>query len=191
MCGADNRSGQSPRYRWGSSPRVRSRPRKLQKTVSTDRIISACAEQTIQPRTRRNTRRDHLRVCGADFLQFGERLGGEGSSPRVRSRRTVHIRRLLLTGIISACAEQTASVACCGRGDWDHLRVCGADDTVTVLPLGMLGSSPRVRSRPDPRDRRQRVRGIISACAEQTHLRMKSACAAKDHLRVCGADHAA
>ena len=51
-----------------------------------------------------------------------------------------------------------------------------------------LGSSPRVRSRPDSKNAQKTEAGIISACAEQTHETGCPAILCVDHLRVCGAD---
>ena len=71
---------------------------------------------------------------------------------------------------------------------WDHLRVCGADTLDTSASTAVAGSSPRVRSRLGRGHRQQGVRGIISACAEQTRPRTTTPPSGRDHLRVCGAD---
>ena len=51
-----------------------------------------------------------------------------------------------------------------------------------------MGSSPRVRSRPNWLDEKLRRYGIISACAEQTQNKSRLSLSKTDHLRVCGAD---
>ena len=111
-----------------------------------------------------------------------------GSSPRVRSRRQAVMGTPVDSGIISACAEQTAGCRPRPSRARDHLRVCGAD----VLPLRAIsprrGSSPRVRSRPPPACTALSIAGIISACAEQTPDGPPYARPRRDHLRVCGAD---
>ena len=56
------------------------------------------------------------------------------------------------------------SSACC----WDHLRVCGADESPTAVFRAAGGSPPRVRSRRD-------AGGVLHGVPV-------------DHLRVCGAD---
>ena len=72
------------------------------------RITSACAEQTaVWPRMGRGSG-DHLRVCGADFLVLVLVKGNAGSPPRVRSRRRALSDKCVVSGITSACAEQTA-----------------------------------------------------------------------------------
>ena len=111
-----------------------------------------------------------------------------GSSPRVRSRRTVTFKAGSGSGIISACAEQTRRWHDVQQATGDHLRVCGADNvTLPELPAP-TGSSPRVRSRQDHRQHGRGPAGIISACAEQTDLTSGEQNSTRDHLRVCGAD---
>ena len=66
--------------------------------------------------------------------------------------------------------------------------MCGADDATTD-PDGLhLGSSPRVRSRPQRIPLLRVSRRIISACAEQTSTESTACGVLRDHLRVCGAD---
>ena len=59
-----------------------------------------------------------------------------------------------------------------------------------IANLPDAGSSPRVRSRPVPTPCRGTLRGIISACAEQTLSDPFVVTLSGDHLRVCGADDA-
>ena len=154
----------------GSSPRVRSRLGDAENSMKTVRIISACAEQTTRRSAPGRSSRDHLRVCGADWT-VGHRVQRcRGSSPRVRSRRNASDSKGSLTGIISACAEQTIRVAEMRVIQRDHLRVCGADSIAYLASSGSGGSSPRVRSRHVERRRIKSRFGIISACAEQTGI---------------------
>ena len=172
----------------GSSPRVRSRRPQVGPYTLQPRIISACAEQTGRVRLPGWRRWDHLRVCGADEYNRGEGDWETGSSPRVRSRRLAYHGAKIRIGIISACAEQTFQTAAVRRDRRDHLRVCGADCSAMSANHVPLGSSPRVRSRPATLHSEVAYHGIISACAEQTLLRVFISALSKDHLRVCGAD---
>ena len=109
VCGADNAGNSNITATLGSSPRVRSilsYPRAMRLPRG---IISACAEQTRWPRPDCRPRRDHLRVCGADPASPRCRTALPGSSPRVRSRPHVPDELRDRLGIISACAEQTAT----------------------------------------------------------------------------------
>ena len=188
VCGADMGVRTLSPLRTGSSPRVRSRLYGRPLACGVGGIISACAEQTTSVSALRTSRRDHLRVCGADRtcrLVLRQVLG---SSPRVRSRRPLHPQHHAEHGIISACAEQTPTSRRVSGSTWDHLRVCGADSPTLAHAFGNLGSSPRVRSRRHVDYQRRDGHGIISACAEQTSPDSSAPCRPGDHLRVCGAD---
>ena len=188
VCGADGAVKRLTEPEQGSSPRVRSRPARVQVSGGDRGIISACAEQTTPGSAKVSVTWDHLRVCGADKTATILESRDMGSSPRVRSRRhRVSVAQQHL-GIISACAEQTSLVSISRRVSWDHLRVCGADLIDTDNKGVEAGSSPRVRSRPSPLSVAEALAGIISACAEQTSRFLNWLILSRDHLRVCGAD---
>ena len=67
VCGADASAKTVTPGRWGSPPRVRSRPHLITKPSAMVRITSACAEQTVGVSGYVAHKGDHLRVCGADF----------------------------------------------------------------------------------------------------------------------------
>ena len=188
MCGADTLTRSFHLSTVGSPPRVRSRrPPAVADAISSG-ITSACAEQTTYPPPELRAAKDHLRVCGADHVVPDCITWGMGSPPRVRSRRAVARGNSRCPGITSACAEQTRRHHLTHRQAWDHLRVCGADNTTVTNKAAETGSPPRVRSRRVQHRRARQQDGITSACAEQTRS-MPQPCAAKrDHLRVCGAD---
>ena len=169
VCGADARESRRLMCWAGSSPRVRSRRLAYHGAKIRIGIISACAEQTFQTAAVRRDRRDHLRVCGADQQLSTVKWRITGSSPRVRSRRSYESSSRPFQRIISACAEQTGVFSSLSASDWDHLRVCGADESLTQEQKSWLGSSPRVRSRRSTACARSYRTGIISACAEQTY----------------------
>ena len=93
VCGADFCAAFFTVAANGSSPRVRSRQRLQKYAKDTERIISACAEQTGLRRSHAPNSWDHLRVCGADPIFADLHALELGSSPRVRSRHPV-IRRM-------------------------------------------------------------------------------------------------
>ena len=95
---------------------------------------------------------------------------------------------VLPVGITSACAEQTSWCSCRSVRYRDHLRVCGADQSLVRQADGDAGSPPRVRSRPNPTRNTATFLGITSACAEQTRRQTRPSPRPRDHLRVCGAD---
>ena len=66
--------------------------------------------------------------------------------------------------------------------------MCGADDYHPGERPWVRGSPPRVRSRLHAHVGDRHVRGITSACAEQTDSPRPDDGLCRDHLRVCGAD---
>ena len=127
-------------------------------------------------------------MCGADNLNVNFCHVPTGSPPRVRSRRPRRSGAPSWPGITSACAEQTRSTAFQHHRGGDHLRVCGADAGVLLFELVHAGSPPRVRSRLVGLALAVGLRGITSACAEQTTVVNNITYNVTDHLRVCGAD---
>ena len=188
VCGADRHRRRTVPQLPGSSPRVRSRRCHRSGNQPHPGIISACAEQTSSYPPSREVCGDHLRVCGADFITSSSLIPKPGSSPRVRSRPAALYCQVAYRGIISACAEQTTGSDYTHLFSGDHLRVCGADHSSHDPKPRMVGSSPRVRSRPLARLLVLPPVGIISACAEQTWFLSCNCCLSWDHLRVCGAD---
>ena len=169
MCGADIVAMPANGLLMGSPPRVRSRHRHGGRYAGGRGITSACAEQTTARAWACSPGRDHLRVCGADILLHPYEPHTVGSPPRVRSRLENRIEVTHASGITSACAEQTRWSRCRTPAEPDHLRVCGADSICAVFDHALLGSPPRVRSRPGRGWNRPRNGRITSACAEQTN----------------------
>ena len=167
VCGADILLHPYEPHTVGSPPRVRSRLENRIEVTHASGITSACAEQTGRRDRFGYPSGDHLRVCGADVGIGLMDARGLGSPPRVRSRRVARPPYRTEMGITSACAEQTATFLCstcrcrdhlrvCGAdtslsrmspGRGDHLRVCGADGIPHVEVRAGQGSPPRVRSR--------------------------------------------
>ena len=127
VCGADDPNAEYLGADNGSPPRVRSRQPAGVSCGPNQGITSACAEQTRPGRRRLVSRRDHLRVCGADFNMPFSVAFHAGSPPRVRSRRRRSASSRPGRRITSACAEQTTADAMVVNPSEDHLRVCGAD----------------------------------------------------------------
>ena len=168
VCGADILLHPYEPHTVGSPPRVRSRLENRIEVTHASGITSACAEQTGRRDRFGYPSGDHLRVCGADVGIGLMDARGLGSPPRVRSRRVARPPYRTEMGITSACAEQTATFLCSTCRCRDHLRVCGADTSLSRMSPGRGG--------------------ITSACAEQTWCWRGRRRLWWDHLRVCGAD---
>ena len=71
----------------------------------------------------------------------------DGSSPRVRGKRTESGRQERRVRIIPARAGQTSSGAAELNSDADHPRACGANVADWAALSAVAGSSPRVRGK--------------------------------------------
>ena len=112
----------------------------------------------------------------------------DGSSPRVRGKRTWPRSRWARSRIIPARAGQTLTSRTGDAKGPDHPRACGANISLQMSRTMPHGSSPRVRGKhafrlPD----RYRYR-IIPARAGQTMFAMIFSLAHTDHPRACGAN---
>ena len=193
----------------GSSPRVRGRLTDTLHRRAGQGLIPACAGQTVERRVADGHAGAHPRVCGADGLNHWEPGTLAGSSPRVRGRPQLRAGHRGLPGLIPACAGQTSYTMLNLEADGAHPRVCGADTKYNVTIKTFPGSSPRVRGRQYALAVRDRLRGLIPACAGQTdggrcgkgsgegssprvrgrhHACQASPTTHRAHPRVCGAD---
>ena len=112
----------------------------------------------------------------------------DGSSPRVRGKRTWPRSRWARSRIIPARAGQTLTSRTGDAKGPDHPRACGANISLQMSRTMPHGSSPRVRGK------RRMFPGsflffrIIPARAGQTERRGLAGAAAPDHPRACGAN---
>ena len=78
-----------------------------------------------------------------------------------------------------------------GEPPWAHPRVCG-ENGIEVAALGAKdGSSPRVRGKPDSRQARYQLTGLIPACAGKTEGPDRAREIVPAHPRVCGENRSA
>ena len=172
----------------GSSPRVRGKRRGPGEADERGRIIPARAGQTSPSTARPRNTSDHPRACGANPAIIGRGEGDGGSSPRVRGKHAeveVVAKRLR---IIPARAGQTTRHPGCCRTPTDHPRACGANCIKAETREGFIGSSPRVRGKPEELVVPVDCRRIIPARAGQTPAVTHSRTQPPDHPRACGAN---
>ena len=152
------------------------------------RIIPAHAGQTIGFIPATPAYADHPRACGANKLTVSPKIGGTGSSPRMRGKLGGEVITFGGVRIIPAHAGQTTLRRHpCTRAP-DHPRACGANSLLVGTAVPTDGSSPRMRGK----QRRRihvalRVR-IIPAHAGQTEHYTRTRPCNTDHPRACGAN---
>ena len=130
--------------------------------------------------------RAHPRVCGENAASEGPVDTGRGSSPRVRGKRVGSAAAIRLRGLIPACAGKTQRGSQGRLERPAHPRVCGENKLRNpVIPKDM-GSSPRVRGKPNQQGLGSPPCGLIPACAGKTAQAQAWAETITAHPRVCG-----
>ena len=114
--------------------------------------------------------------------------GRYGSSPRMRGKPHQRVMPPAGRRIIPAHAGQTRALARPDQRRTDHPRACGANGSGQSLSESLLGSSPRMRGKPNPTREMERRTRIIPAHAGQTTFLNKTLANPADHPRACGAN---
>ena len=179
-CGENTGTSGGPSSPYGSSPRVRGKPRARRLRIRPPRLIPARAGKTGWGPLVPGATWAHPRACGENTTSSPHKSCLATSSPRVRGK-PVQVRPQVADGrLIPACAGKTRPSATLSPRSPAHPRVCGEN------AAGAQGSSPRVRGKLRP-DHHARRRGrLIPACAGKT------ACVRHDvpfhtaHPRACG-----
>ena len=187
-CGANHQQPRHGERSHGSSPRMRGKPRGYPCLFSVTRIIPAHAGQTWRTLLAICSPSDHPRACGANAIRPSGWFGPDGSSPRMRGKRS---RSPFFDGIrriIPAHAGQTMSALIIGSCLPDHPRACGANSNKGSATVSASGSSPRMRGKPNGNQNIPTVGRIIPAHAGQTAAYALWVRRAADHPRACGAN---
>ena len=125
VCGENSGVGSLREVDEGSSPRVRGKLFLIVWDRRCVRLIPACAGKTDHFNPFWHRLPAHPRVCGENREVDALDLLGEGSSPRVRGKRSVIGLPPPLQGLIPACAGKTTRDPSSRNGSWAHPRVCG------------------------------------------------------------------
>ncbi len=170
----------------GSAPRARGTPHPGTSRAPRCRISPACAGNTWTRLMHRPSTTDQPRVRGEHHERTNCSTPGCGSAPRARGTRSS--RPTLRPGrrISPACAGNTSSLYTRQRRTADQPRVRGEHSSGPSWSKRNVGSAPRARGTPDPReDPRSRVR-ISPACAGNTSAARRIANQQLDQPRVRG-----
>ena len=125
-------------------------------------------------------------MCGEhEVVQTAERAAA-GSSPHVRGALVSRVEVSDDAGIIPACAGSTSEQSPLPNDSGDHPRMCGEHTIAEVSLSSRGGSSPHVRGALLLASDRQRLRGIIPACAGSTGKASSTQDSTRDHPRMCG-----
>ena len=92
----------------GSSPLARGKHSRVVIDVGNNRIIPACAGETLMAAFLRARETDHPRLRGGNTDALGAGVVGAGSSPLARGKRTSGRHMFVTRRIIPACAGETS-----------------------------------------------------------------------------------
>ena len=109
----------------------------------------------------------HLRVGGGTGVSLENTYSCEGASPRGRRNRDYELRITPDDGRISAWAEEPPRKRLGALMSQAHLRVGGGTKTCRAGCQKRAGASPRGRRNPESEAEAERLRGRISAWAEE------------------------
>ena len=154
--------------------------------VADERIIPACAGNSIVSRHSPGQDPDHPRVCGEQRDNATDNINWFGSSPRVRGTGPRAADAPIQARIIPACAGNSRTVWTGPHNPPDHPRVCGEQCPSSALSPHVIGSSPRVRGTGKPLGGVGFGQRIIPACAGNREAGSTTLRCRSDHPRVCG-----
>ena len=186
VCGENRRNVSGFVGRFGSSPRVRGKRPGHLRPCKPPGLIPACAGKTPWQNLPMMTDWAHPRVCGENLRHEWTRHRHMGSSPRVRGKHRWPHRRHQIDGLIPACAGKTRRPRPSDEACWAHPRVCGENVWRDDAARAELGSSPRVRGKPQPGSMKINKSGLIPACAGKTLSIAFARLLYAAHPRVCG-----
>ena len=110
----------------------------------------------------------------------------EGSSPHARGTPWCFHEKLILFGIIPACAGNTTGWNNAREHDWDHPRMRGEHVREIVCDTPEKGSSPHARGTQTICRQINTSIGIIPACAGNTFYDIQRESKTRDHPRMRG-----
>ena len=129
---------------------------------------------------------EHPRVCGENTRYTHRKENPMGTSPRMRGKRGKDSQGRGPARNIPAYAGKTVTIVSPTPESQEHPRVCG-ENNLSALGLGFLvGTSPRMRGKPQTNPAYPNHTGNIPAYAGKTRGLMSRAKAAQEHPRVCG-----
>ena len=170
----------------GSSPRMRGKRKRRYSDLGLLRFIPAHAGKTRRTHSRTLPSQVHPRACGENLEKMFDKIMSDGSSPRMRGKRThkKHTRRR--HGFIPAHAGKTRTRHSDNCPGGVHPRACGENLNGKATGRFSIGSSPRMRGKPGQVSRLKRARRFIPAHAGKTPECYARAQGVGVHPRACG-----
>ena len=150
-------------------------------------ITPACAGKSSQNEICWRRPWDHPRVCGEKQSISAPSVGTQGSSPHVRGKGLLYLRRHSHVRITPACAGKRLHKEASNK-----LRLgitpayAGKSSSAASSKDWLLGSPPHVRGKANHIHGGVGLNGITPACAGKSRHRRSDWSWRRDHPRMCG-----
>ena len=128
----------------------------------------------------------HPRACGENVWSFVQPILMQGSSPRMRGKRSLSHADTGIPGLIPAHAGKTKDQDPIALLDGAHPRACGENLRAATVNDWTDGSSPRMRGKRSSRLQRESRVGLIPAHAGKTRRPHTLQATRRAHPRACG-----
>ena len=128
----------------------------------------------------------HPRVCGENQGLHGQHKLACGTSQRMRGKQRQFPTLTYPHRNIPAYAGKTPSRICGTRPQTEHPRVCGENPQIPQRNRRFIGTSPRMRGKPDYPAPTLASHRNIPAYAGKTNLAWMASTRRPEHPRVCG-----
>ena len=171
---------------WGSSPRMRGKLGASGPVIFPPRLIPAHAGKTESLDDRGKRREAHPRACGENFPATVNNGRPDGSSPRMRGKRSSSWINLEVNGLIPAHAGKTFPALMASFKVGAHPRACGENLLILQGKRSYQGSSPRMRGKLFVKLVHIVRLGLIPAHAGKTPILKNLPKPVRAHPRACG-----
>ena len=185
-CGENHHPALTASWPSGSSPRMRGKQYRAGLAILHQGLIPAHAGKTGYLSAGKASVRAHPRACGEN-APIAQSLGpGTGSSPRMRGKPTPRRSNGSEGRLIPAHAGKTRPPGTLRHRPPAHPRACGENCVFTAEKFANIGSSPRMRGKPEAGSAPWRTTGLIPAHAGKTVSRAAPPPSPPAHPRACG-----
>ena len=165
---------------------MRGKPSDLRVHVHGFGLIPAHAGKTWAMSQYHDEYRAHPRACGENNCGLAKPAPRRGSSPRMRGKLRSARAANKARGLIPAHAGKTPLSHNPSDPAQAHPRACGENCVFTAEKFANIGSSPRMRGKPEAGSAPWRTTGLIPAHAGKTVSRAAPPPSPPAHPRACG-----
>ena len=131
----------------GSPPHMRGKEHGVLRGVLRVGITPAYAGKSSSCTAGRCSGWDHPRICGEKQIYDQKNIRQRGSPPHMRGKGARNGEIIAVTGITPAYAGKSLPSLSFAHTYWDHPRICGEKDFMSLLRVISRGSPPHMRGK--------------------------------------------